>query len=228
VSDGTQSPSGGGSTQSRSATKTASTKAASTKAMRRAAMERAAAQRAKARHRRNLIISALTVVLVAGLVIVIATNHGKAKKAVTSASGAPSAEAQAGPAANFPPLPPGADPALKTKPTVAAGTGALTKLVVTPIVQGTGAAVQAGQTITVNYVGVTYKDAKEFDSSWKRSETFPVQIGTGQVIPGWDQGLVGVKVGSLVQLDIPSELAYGDDGQIPGPLRFIVDILAAK
>jgi peptidylprolyl isomerase len=223
VSDGTQSPSGGGSTRSRSATKTASTKAASTKAMRRAAMERAAAQRAKARHRRNLIISALAVVAVVGLVTVIAMNNGKAKKPANSASGAPSAGAAA-----FPQLPPGADPALKTKPAPTAGTGTLTKLVVTPIVQGTGAAVQAGQTITVNYVGVTYKDAKEFDSSWKNSAVASFPIGVGQVIPGWDQGLVGVKVGSRVQLDIPSELAYGDDGQIPGPLRFIVDILAAK
>ena len=56
-------------------------------------------------------------------------------------------------------------------------------------------------------------------------------IGVGQVIPGWDQGLVGVPVGSRVQLDIPAELAYGADGPAQGkpagPLRFVVDILGA-
>ena len=67
-------------------------------------------------------------------------------------------------------------------------------------------------------------------TSWKRGQTFDTQIGTGQVIPGWDQGLVGVKVGSRVQLDIPADLAYGEtpEGGAPaGDLRFVVDILAA-
>lgn len=238
VSDGAQSPSGGGSTQTRPATKTSSTpsastaaaskKAASTKAMRRAAMQRAAAERARAKHRRNLIIGALAAVAVVGLVTAIATNDGDPKKPATATSGPPSANAPANNAKNFPPLPAGADPALKTKPVVTAGSGAVPKLVVTPLVQGAGAAVKAGQTITVNYVGVTYQDAKEFDSSWKRSEAAEFPIGVGRVIAGWDQGLVGVKVGSRVQLDIPSELAYGDNGQIPGPLRFVVDVLATK
>src|SRR5262249_13927149 len=102
------------------------------------------------------------------------------------------------------------DPALKTKPTVTKGTGDLTKLNVTTLVQGTGPAVTAGQTISVNYVGVSYKTGDEFDSSWKRNEPASFQIGTGNVIKGWDQGLVGVKVGSRVQLDIPADLAYGD------------------
>jgi FKBP-type peptidyl-prolyl cis-trans isomerases 1 len=99
---------------------------------------------------------------------------------------------------------------------------------VVTLVQGDGPAVKSGQTITVNYVGVSNTTGEEFDSSWKRGEPASFPIGTGGVIKGWDQGLVGVKVGSRVQLDIPSNLAYGDNGQVPGPLRFVVDILGAK
>jgi peptidylprolyl isomerase len=80
-------------------------------------------------------------------------------------------------------------------------------------------------------VGVFYADGKEFDSSWSRGEPASFPIGVGQVIPGWDQGLVGVNVGSRVQLDIPAELAYGNDkssGRPTGPLRFVVDVLAAQ
>ena len=135
------------------------------------------------------------------------------------------------PAADFPPVPDGADPALKTKPEVKAGSGSLTKLVVTPLVKGKGPAAKAGQTITVNYVGVTYASGEEFDASWTRSQPFTFQLGTGGVIPGWDQGLVGATVGSRVQLDIPADLAYGENpqgGAPAGPLRFVVDVLAVQ
>ena len=91
--------------------------------------------------------------------------------------------------------------------------------------------VRSGQTINVNYVGVTYADGKEFDSSWSRAEPFSFEVGAGNVIKGWDQGLLGVKVGSRVQLDIPASLAYGvhpTGGQPAGTLRFIVDVLSAS
>ncbi|TBL27918.1 peptidylprolyl isomerase, partial [Verrucosispora sp. SN26_14.1] len=130
-----------------------------------------------------------------------------------------------------PQLPEGADPALGTKPTVAAGEGELTKLTVTPLIEGTGPAVTAGQSITTNYVGVLFANGEQFDSSWERGEPATFPIGVGQVIEGWDKGLVGVKVGSRVQLDIPAEQAYGNDaagGRPAGPLRFVVDILAAQ
>jgi peptidylprolyl isomerase len=132
---------------------------------------------------------------------------------------------------DFPPLPEGADAALRTKPTPAAGSGDLPKLVVTPLVPGTGAPVAPGQLISVNYVGVSYRTGEEFDSSWKRRQPFVFQVGTGKVIAGWDQGLLGVKVGSRVQLDIPAALAYGDNargGAPSGPLRFVVDVLSAQ
>ena len=142
---------------------------------------------------------------------------------------APAPDAPAPPA---PQLPEGVRPGAGQQADGAKGTGELKKLAVTPLIKGTGPAVQKGQTITTNYVGVFYKDGKEFDSSWKRGQPATFPIGVGQVIPGWDQGLVGVTVGSRVQLDIPGELAYGKTrppgGRPTGPLRFVVDVLAAQ
>jgi FKBP-type peptidyl-prolyl cis-trans isomerase len=83
----------------------------------------------------------------------------------------------------------------------------------------------------VQYTGATLANGKVFDSSWTDQGAFATPIGTGQVIPGWDQGLVGQTVGSRVLLSIPSNLAYGAKGQGPipanAPLVFVVDILAA-
>ena len=150
----------------------------------------------------------------------------------------PGAEASAAPSVACAPtdaqpqqIPAGMDEALKTKPKVCGSTETVTALKKTVLVEGTGAEVKSGQTITVNYVGVTLKTGEEFDASWKRGQPFDTAIGVGQVIKGWDQGLVGVKVGSRVQLDIPGSLAYGDtpNAQRPyGTLRFVVDVLSAK
>jgi peptidylprolyl isomerase len=101
---------------------------------------------------------------------------------------------------------------------------------VTPIIKGAGPAVKAGQQLTVNYVGVTYADGKEFDSSWNSGQPVQFPIGTGNLIKGWDEGLIGVPVGSRVQLDIPADMAYGEKptgGQPAGDLRFVVDVLQA-
>jgi peptidylprolyl isomerase len=147
------------------------------------------------------------------------------------AASAPQAPAEQPPSAPTQPSGPPVDPALSTKPTVTAGTGTVDKLVVKPLVTGTGPKVTAGQTLTVNYVGVLYSDGKEFDASWKTGQPAQFPIGVGQVIKGWDQGLVGVPVGSRVQLDIPAALAYGDPapaGYPEGALRFVVDILGAQ
>jgi peptidylprolyl isomerase len=208
-----------------------------TKSERRAAAKAAAAKAAAAKQRRQAIIGALAGLAVVGVIIgafVVFRDSGDADKTggtpAAAATPAASATAAAPPAA-FPPLPAGADPALGKKPATTAGKGALTKLTVTPLVQGTGAAAKAGQNITVNYVGVSYQTGAEFDSSWSRSEPLSFPLGQGNVIQGWDQGLVGVKVGSRVQLDIPSQLAYGDNtsgGQPSGPLRFVVDMLAVQ
>jgi peptidylprolyl isomerase len=123
---------------------------------------------------------------------------------------------------------------LKTKPTVEVPTGAPPKTLESKdLVVGTGAEAKAGDTVKVQYVGVDYKTGKEFDSSWSRNQPFTFQLGGGQVIPGWDQGVVGMKVGGRRELIIPSNLAYGPQGSPPtiGPnatLVFVIDLLAVN
>jgi peptidylprolyl isomerase len=121
------------------------------------------------------------------------------------------------------------------KPTIKVPTTAPpTTLVVQPLVKGSRAAVKAGQTITVHYTGVLWAGGKEFDSSFKRGKPAAFGIGVGQVIKGWDQGLVGQPVGSRVLLVVPPALGYGTQGQpeagITGKdtLVFVVDILDAN
>jgi peptidylprolyl isomerase len=104
------------------------------------------------------------------------------------------------------------------------------KLVTKDLLAGTGPEAKAGETVTVNYVGILYKGGKEFDASWKRNEPFSFSLGKGQVIPGWDQGVAGMKVGGRRELIIPSALAYGPKGSPPAippnaPLVFVVDLL---
>ena len=123
---------------------------------------------------------------------------------------------------------------LNTKPTVEVPTGAPPKTLVSKdLVVGTGAEAKAGDTVKVQYVGVDYETGKEFDSSWSRNQPFTFQLGGGQVIPGWDQGVVGMKVGGRRELIIPSNLAYGPQGSPPtiGPnatLVFVIDLLAVN
>ena len=120
---------------------------------------------------------------------------------------------------------------LATEPVVTPPTGAApTKLEIKDLIVGTGAEAKAGQTVTVNYVGVLFKGGKEFDASWKRKEPFTFALGNGSVIKGWDQGVVGMKVGGRRELVIPSNLAYGPKGSgssIPpnAPLVFVIDLL---
>ena len=202
-----------------------------TKAERRLAAQLAAKKAAEAKRRRQSLLGALAGVAVVAVLIgvFVAVNSGDDDK--KPAAGTPSASAPAAAAPGTQQLPEGIDPALATKPTVGPGKGELTKLTVTTLIKGKGPEVKAGQQIATNYVGVFYKDGKEFDSSWKNGQPATFPIGVGQVIKGWDQGLVGVPVGSRVQLDIPGELAYGNEsvgGRPGGPLRFVVDVLAAQ
>ena len=107
------------------------------------------------------------------------------------------------------------------------------KLVVKELKKGTGAVAKSGDAVTVQYVGVNYKSGREFDSSWSRNEPFEFQLGAGMVIPGWDQGVAGMKVGGRRELIIPPSLAYGSAGAPPaiGPnetLIFVVDLEAVE
>jgi peptidylprolyl isomerase len=120
----------------------------------------------------------------------------------------------------------------KTKPKVTVPKSAPPKkLEIDELEEGTGAEAKAGDEVTVQYVGVNYKNGKEFDASWDRGEPFAFQLGAGMVIPGWDQGVEGMKVGGRRELIIPPELAYGPEGSPPaiGPnetLIFVIDLLA--
>ncbi|MCX7619872.1 MAG: FKBP-type peptidyl-prolyl cis-trans isomerase [Acidimicrobiales bacterium] len=122
-------------------------------------------------------------------------------------------------------------PSPDQKPNVTPPDGpAPTTLQQTDLVVGDGAEAKTGDTVKVEYVGVLYEGGKEFDASWNRgAEPFEFTLGSGQVIKGWDQGVVGMKVGGRRQLVIPADLAYGSQGQgdIPAnaTLVFVVDLL---
>jgi FKBP-type peptidyl-prolyl cis-trans isomerase len=122
---------------------------------------------------------------------------------------------------------------LSTQPKVVIPTGAApSQLVIKDIIKGTGSEARAGELVTVNYVGVLYQGGKIFDSSWKRGEPFSFRLGRGEVIPGWEQGVPGMRVGGRRELIIPPALAYGTTGSPPSippnaSLVFVVDLLAA-
>ena len=119
----------------------------------------------------------------------------------------------------------------KTKPKVTVPKGAPPKkLEIKEIEEGSGAEAKSGDKVTVQYVGVSYKNGKEFDSSWSRNEPFSFKLGAGEVIPGWDQGVEGMKVGGRRELIIPPSLAYGEAGAPPAiapneTLVFVIDLL---
>ena len=107
------------------------------------------------------------------------------------------------------------------------------ELVTQPLIKGSGAPVAAGETVTVHYTGVLWDNGKQFDSTWDRGKPADVQIGTGNVMPGLDTGLVGQTVGSQVLLVVPPDEGYGSTGSkaagVSGTdtLVFVVDILDA-
>jgi FKBP-type peptidyl-prolyl cis-trans isomerase len=122
------------------------------------------------------------------------------------------------------------DPSLAQKPEVKVPSGpAPKKLVINDLVEGTGAEAKDGDNLTMDYVGVLYKNGKQFDASWDRGQPFSFQLGSGQVIPGWDQGIKGMKVGGRRELIIPPAMGYGSEGSPPtipanATLVFVVDL----
>ncbi|WP_328762232.1 MULTISPECIES: FKBP-type peptidyl-prolyl cis-trans isomerase [unclassified Streptomyces] len=103
-------------------------------------------------------------------------------------------------------------------------------LVIEEVWEGDGAVAEAGKKVSVHYVGVAYSTGEEFDASWNRGTPLQFILGIGQVIPGWDQGIQGMKVGGRRKLVIPAHLAYGDRGAggaiKPGEtLIFVCDLM---
>jgi peptidylprolyl isomerase len=133
------------------------------------------------------------------------------------------------------PSPAEAEEALKdtsTKPVIPKPTGSPPrKLVKEDIVKGKGPGAKKGDTLVVHYVGMNFSNGQEFDASWDAGSPFPLQLGAGQVIAGWDQGLVGIKKGGRRKLVIPPELGYGAQGFPPDippneTLVFVIDAVS--
>ena len=96
---------------------------------------------------------------------------------------------------------------------------------------GDGDEATKGKKVSVHYVGVAFSTGEEFDASWDRGQPFEFKLGQGQVIPGWDAGVEGMKVGGRRKLTIPSAMAYGARGaggaiKPNEPLVFVVDLLS--
>ena len=200
----------------------------------RAARAARAAALARARKRRNRQraiyagIGVIGVLALVGLTLVIAGGDDKKTDASSSSSttAAPGGSAAGKPCVEVAePLPAGA-PAVPVK----VGPPP-TDLVKEDLKPGTGAAVNPTDNLTVNYIGVSCSTGKIFDSSYSRGQ--PAQFSLAQVIPGWQQGIPGMKVGGQRLLGIPPDLGYGAQGSPPdiGPnetLWFVVEIVGAQ
>ena len=143
-----------------------------------------------------------------------ATSADAASTDATSAD-APSTDATSAADQSTPDAPPPAPTQLESK----------------DLIVGTGAEAKPGDSVTVQYVGVAYSNGKVFDASWNRNQPFQFTLGEGQVIAGWDDGVVGMKVGGRRELIIPADLAYGANapagsGIAPNDtLIFVVDLV---
>ena len=154
-------------------------------------------------------------------------SAAKAEQEAKNQQPVPEAKAPASPTAT----PTAGETDINKKPKVPKGTGsAPTTLKAETLIAGSGPAIKNGQQATVQYVGVLFKNGKEFDTSWgKGKQPFQFTIGSGQVISGWDQGVLGMKVGERRRLTIPADLAYGAQGSPPKigpnePLIFDIDL----
>jgi peptidylprolyl isomerase len=108
-----------------------------------------------------------------------------------------------------------------------------TDLEVTDLSVGDGPEAQPGSTVSVHYVGIAHSTGEEFDASYNRGEPLQFRLGVGQVISGWDNGVLGMKVGGRRRLVIPPHQGYGDRGAggVIGPgetLIFVVDLVGVR
>ncbi|WP_422933074.1 FKBP-type peptidyl-prolyl cis-trans isomerase [Sinomonas sp. P47F7] len=107
------------------------------------------------------------------------------------------------------------------------------ELKIVDLIEGEGREVFPGDTVSAHYVGVAWSTGEEFDASWNSGRPLDFRVGVGQVIQGWDQGLLGMKLGGRRRLEIPSDLAYGSAGAggVIGPneaLIFVVDLVGVR
>ena len=121
----------------------------------------------------------------------------------------------------------------KPEVTVPADTPPSYQLELEDIAVGDGDEAVAGKIVEVHYVGVSWKNGKQFDASWDRGDTFKFGLGKGQVIKGWDEGVAGMRVGGRRRITVGPHLAYGAAG-VPGVipphavLTFDVELLEVR
>lgn len=177
-------------------------------------------------NRSKFIVGLSAAIVVIALVVAIVTKDDKSNggSTTTAAATAPAGESQ--PVAST-------TTDLNKKPVIPSQKGTPpTALVTKDIVTGSGAEAKPGDKVTVKYVGVLWDGGTQFDASWDRpapQDVFEFTIGKGEVIPGWDQGVAGMKVGGRRQLTIPADLGYGANGSPPtippdATLVFVVDL----
>jgi FKBP-type peptidyl-prolyl cis-trans isomerase len=201
-----------------------------------------AALRRQQRNRRIIRMAVLAVVVVGGILLISALGGDDKKDDSAKDASATTETSVAEGSTTTVPLdvtPMTCDPAsgentdLSAKPTITVPAAPVTDLQCQDLVVGDGdEVVSAGDTVTVEYVGVSQSSGKEFDSSWDEGED-PVTFELTQVISGWTQGIPGMKVGGRRLLTIPGDQAYGEAGHPPdiGPndtLVFVVDLVDVK
>jgi peptidylprolyl isomerase len=168
-------------------------------------------------------VRAMTSIIVACAAIAFA-GCGDGDSTTTGSSGAAPAETKS---------PSASSGAAGRKPVVEVPAGAPPKrLVKRDLIEGEGEEAASGDEVTVQYVGVGYDSEEEFDTSWGK-EPFTFTLGSGMVIPGWERGVEGMKVGGRRELRVPPNLAYGAAGFPPsiGPneaLVFVVDLVEVE
>lgn len=209
----------------------ATTKRERQKAARRQKMEQLEREAKRRKNLRRAVIVAIVAVLVIGSAALLfsrkstPTTTTTASTTTTVASTTTTTPVKSSPVTN--PLPAGK---FGTAPTVVVPPGAAPKnFQVSDLITGTGAAVKTGDKLTMQYVLATYSSRKVIQSSWT-SKPFSLTFGVTPLIPGWDQGLVGMRVGGRREMIIPPSLGYGPKSPGPGiskndTLIFVVDLL---
>jgi peptidylprolyl isomerase len=175
----------------------------------------------------------LPILLACLFLAVFAAACGDDDEQETAATPEPTAEATAEPAGEIDPSTISKE--LSEKPAVAKPEGSPpAELVTEDIVKGKGRTAKAGDVVSMQYVGNSWSSGEQFDASWDRgAEPLSFPLGAGQVIPGWDQGIEGMKEGGRRLLVIPPDLAYGPQGSPPviapnETLVFVVDLEKVK
>ena len=178
-------------------------------------------------------------VILAALATLALTACGKSSS--TTSNTTASTDAGSAPPTTAAVAPPGTIPAadrslagrIGTEPTIKVPSGpAPSGLETADLILGTGPATGTGSSVTIQYVGASYSTGKVFDASWSRNQTLPFTLGQGEVIPGMDQGVAGMKVGGRREIVIPPALAYGATPPagsgiaVNATLIFIVDLVS--